>query len=235
MIPRRWGSAPIVRSEATLRDAVLAMTAEGADLTRARLTDADLTGADLTRARLTRANLAGADLARADLADADLSGANLARADLTRARLTGADLTRARLTDADLTGADLTGATLTGADLTDATLTGARLEPIKADLWMVLTHAGRREAEGLCVALREGRVDGSQYQGACACLVGTLAKVRGVAYWDIPGLRPDSTRPSERWYTGIRKGDTPATNPIAALSLAWAEEWLARTAPEHEA
>ena len=96
---------------------------------------------------------------------------------------------------------------------------------------MVLTLAGRHEGEGLCAALREGRVDGSQYEGPCACLVGTLANVRGVPYTAIPGLEPDGNRPSERWYMGIRKGDTPETNPVAALSLAWAEEWLRLTAP----
>jgi uncharacterized protein YjbI with pentapeptide repeats len=104
-----------------------------ANLTRARLTGANLFFADLTRADLTGANLFFAQLAGALLTDANLADANLTRADLTGARLTGADLTRADLTGARLTGANLVGANLTRADLTGADLTaGARL--IEADL-----------------------------------------------------------------------------------------------------
>ena len=90
---------------ATMRDAVTAAVAAGANLTGAYLA-----GANLREANLTGAYLAGADL----------SGAYLSGADLTAAYLTGA-----YLSGADLTGADLTGAYLAGADLRGADLSGA--------------------------------------------------------------------------------------------------------------
>ena len=83
---------------------------ESADLTGAKLYEADLRWADLTRAKLY-----GADLTRAKLYGAKLYEADLRRADLTGAKLYEADLRRADLRRADLTGADLTGADLTGA------------------------------------------------------------------------------------------------------------------------
>jgi len=72
-------------SAATMRDAVTAAVAAGADLAGANLRGADLRGADLT----------GADLAGANLAGAYLSGADLREADFTRAYLRGADLSGA--------------------------------------------------------------------------------------------------------------------------------------------
>ena len=85
---------------ATMRDAVTAAVAAGADLARADLRGADLREADLSGADLTGAYLGGADLREADLREADLGGANLS----------GADLREADLRGADLTGADLSGA-----------------------------------------------------------------------------------------------------------------------------
>jgi hypothetical protein len=71
----------------TMRDAVIAATKAGVDLT-----DADLTGADLTDAILRGAILRGADLRDAILRDAILRGADLTGADLRDAILTGAKI-----------------------------------------------------------------------------------------------------------------------------------------------
>jgi len=122
---------------------------------------------------------------------------------------------------ASLDGASLDGASLDGARLDGASLDGARLDHIKHDLWAVLLHA-QPEVDGLVAALKEGRVDGSAYEGDCACLVGTLAKVRGCSYAE---LSPDSNRPAERWFLGIAKGDTPENNQIVAITLEWIEEF----------
>ena len=151
---------------------------------------------------------------RAALGKATVMDANLTRADLTRA-----NLTRANLMDANLTRADLTGADLTGANLTDANLTRA-----KNDFWSILLRTPQ-EVAGLRLALIDGRVDGSTYKGACACLVGTIANLRGLQYRDI-GVKPDSNRPAERWFLGIRKGDTPETNQISKITVEWLDEFV---------
>ena len=69
-------------SAATMRDAVTAAVAAGADLAGAYLRGAYLRRADLTRADLAGANLRGADLVGANLRGADLRGADLRGADL---------------------------------------------------------------------------------------------------------------------------------------------------------
>jgi hypothetical protein len=123
-------------------------------------------------------------------------------------------------------GADLRRAVLTGADLRRAVLTGAVLTPIRDDLWAVLSSA-RREVPGLLAALTEGRVNGSTYSGECACLVGTLANVRGCDYSGIPGLTPNSARPAERFFLAISPGQTPANHEPARIAADWITEWLA--------
>ena len=235
---RKWVYGDADGKRAVLTDADLTRAdLTDADLTYAVLTDADLTRADLTRAVLTDADLTGADLTGADLTDADLTGADLTdadltyadltRADLTRAVLTGADLTRAVLTGADLTRADLTDAVLTRAILTGADLTGAVLTPIRDDLWAVLS-ASPAEVPALRAALAEGRVDGSTYEGECACLVGTLANARRCSYDAIPGLKPASQRAAERFFIAIKRGDTPQTSQFSRIALSWVDDWLHR-------
>ncbi|MCA7900721.1 pentapeptide repeat-containing protein [Burkholderia cepacia] len=190
------------------------------------LSDANLSGADLRDANLRGAYLSGANLRDADLSGADLSGADLRDANLSGANLRDADLSGADLSGADLSGADLSGADLSGADLRDANLSGADLLPIKADFIEVISQAPR-EVPALIDALKAGRVDGSTYSGECACLVGTIANARGI---DVDsselGIPKDSSRPVERFFMTIRKGDTPETNAASKLALEWAETWL---------
>ena len=167
----------------------------------------------------------GADLQRADLQGADLQGARLQGADLQRARLQEADLQRADLRGADLQRADLRGARLRGARLRGARLRGADLIPIRDDLWAVLS-AAPAEVPGLRDALLNGRIDGAVYEGECACLVGTLANIRGCDIHAIPGLQPSSNRPAERWFLQIKPGDLPETSEPVCLTLEWIETWL---------
>jgi hypothetical protein len=114
-------------------------------------------------------------------------------------------------------GSDLSGAVLRGS-----VLRGSVLRRIRADLFDVLVTA-RAEAPGFLAALREGLVDGSVYEGECACLVGTLANIRGVSYTRLPH---DSSRPIERFFTAIKKGDTPETNSVANLVAEWTELFI---------
>ena len=81
------------------------------------------------------------------------------------------------------------------------------------------------EVEGLLGALREGRVDGSTYTGPCACLVGTIANLRGVDVETIDYRNPH--RPIERFFLSINRGDTPDTNPVSRIVVEWVEEFRA--------
>ncbi|MCA8326096.1 pentapeptide repeat-containing protein [Burkholderia cepacia] len=241
-ILNRWTLKVIFECEAdSMKIAVEMACKQGTYLSGADLSDANLRGANLRGADLSGANLSGAYLSGANLRDADLSDANLSGADLSGANLSGADLRDAYLRGANLSGADLRDAYLRGADLRDAYLRGADLSganlsdanlrdadllPIKADFIEVISQAPR-EVPALIDALKAGRVDGSTYSGECACLVGTIANARGI---DVDsselGIPKDSSRPVERFFMAIRKGDMPETNPASKLALEWAETWL---------
>jgi hypothetical protein len=134
----------------------------------------------------------------------------------------GADLGDANLREANLRGADLRDANLRGANLGDA-----NLAPIRDDLWAVLS-AAPAEVPGLLTAIREGRIDGSTYEGDCACLVGTLEHVAGAPHNTLPLLKANSSRPAEMFFLSINRGDTPETNQFSQLAAAWIEDWLTR-------
>ena len=121
----------------------------------------------------------------------------------------------------------LRGADLRGADLRGADLRGADLRSFKADLWMTLAQ-NRAEIPALIASLREGRVDGSQYEGECACLVGTIANAKGANY---ASMEHNSDNPAERWFMMISKGDKPGDDTgggfAAKMALEWALEFCA--------
>jgi uncharacterized protein YjbI with pentapeptide repeats len=178
---------------------------------------------------LEEAVLAGIDLSYAKLNRAELNGAKLNGAKLNGAKLNGAELNGAKLNGAKLNGAELNGAKLNGAklnraELNRAELNRAELNGAKADLYMTLV-AAIPELPGLKKALMEGRINGSQYEGDCACLVGTIANIRHEDYATLKGITADSSRPSERIFLAIKKGDTPENNPIAKIILGWIEEF----------
>lgn len=116
-------------------------------------------------------------------------------------------------------------ANLEGAYLKGANLKGANLQPVRDDFWAVLSCAPR-EVQGLRKALVEGRIDGSCYEGDCACLVGTIANVRECKYTELGVLKPNSNRPIEIFFCGISKGDTPETNQHSKLAVEWLDEWV---------
>jgi hypothetical protein len=164
----------------------------------------------------------GANLRGADLRGANLRGANLSDANLSGANLRGADLRGAYLSDANLSDANLRGADLRGAYLSDA-----YLRSVKADMWMTLAQ-NRSEVPFLIEALKNGKVDGSQYTGECACLVGTLANAKNA---DPYALEHNSSNPAEIWFAMISEGDKPGNDTgggfAAQKALEWAEEFQA--------
>ena len=166
------------------------------------------------------ANLCGANLRGADLRGADLRGADLRGADLRDANLYGADLRGANLYDANLRGANLYGADLRGANLRGADLKKLPQDYINQcsrDILFILEHL-KSEVPGLKQALIEGRVDGSQYEGDCACLIGTLANVDGgmkKVCEAIPYYDKGTHNMGESFFLNIREGDTPKNNSFA--------------------
>src|SRR5258707_396201 len=104
-------------------------------------------------------------------------------------------------------------------------LDGAVLDEIKRDLFEVL-DAAQKEVSGLLAALEAGKINGSVYTGECACLIGTIANVRGCTYDDLGDLRPNPSRPAERWFLAVRKGHTPENHPVAKITAGWIREWL---------
>ncbi|MEW5857059.1 MAG: pentapeptide repeat-containing protein [Cyanobacteriota bacterium] len=212
-------------SGANLRGTNLVATSlVNAFLEKADLTEANLTRANLSDAQLQTATFIGAVLEAVDLRRANLTGADLRHTCLKKANLQCANLSGVDLTDADLTHADLTSAYLRGANLTKTNLSSANLDEIRRDFLDVLTQCPQ-DFPGLKLALEQGRIDGDRYLGQQACLIGTLAKLKGTSPEQLPlGLQPNAARPIEMFFSAIGKGDTPQNNPVCALVLNWMEE-----------
>ena len=216
-----------IETKANLSEADLSW----ANLSKANLSEADLSEADLSWANLSKADLSKADLSEADLSGADLSWADLSKANLSEADLSKADLSKANLSEADLSKANLSEADLSWANLSEADLSKADLSSIKADVFMVLAYA-IPEIPALIDALKNGNVDGSTYSGECSCLVGTIAKERHIEAINLPqSIKPDSSRPAERFFMAIKKGDTPDTNPASKIAMEWAQEFQSLITP----
>ena len=171
------------------------------------------------------ANLVGANLINANLAGANLVGANLINANLAGANLAYANLINANLAGANLAYANLTGANLINANLAGANLAGANNRRFKSDLWMILTMASK-EVPALVRAMKSGKINGSTYEGECACLVGTIDKSRPKNVTPIPRV---TDSPAEQWFSMIKPGDKPGDNTgggyALKVALGWIEEW----------
>jgi hypothetical protein len=137
----------------------------------------------------------------------------------------------ANLSAADLSGANLREADLSGANLSEADLSGANLRVIKDDFFAVLLY-GKKEIEFLKQAMIRGKIDGSTYNGECACLSGTLVngavKSNGEQEQKVKELIiscRNSSRPIERFFLGIKIGDTPENSQFSKLAFEWIEEF----------
>jgi hypothetical protein len=224
----RWSSKVIFSHDAEPNS--MAITVRAALASGSNLSGSDLSCSNLRGSNLSGSNLSGSDLSGSDLSGSDLSGSDLSCSNLRGSNLSGSDLSCSNLRGSNLSGSDLSGSDLScsdlsGSDLSGSNLSGSDLLPIRDDIWAVLSSAPR-EVPALIEALKAGRVDGSTYQGECSCLVGTIGRARGVNHDKLDGLRPNSSRPAERFFMGICKGDTPETSQFSALALGWAEEWL---------
>jgi hypothetical protein len=180
------------------------------------------------------------------LQEAVAVGADLRGADLRGADLRGANLRGANLRGADLRGADLRGANLRDANLRDANLRGGGgaaywrhpLWSTRQDIFSILDQAPA-EVAALREAMVEGKINGSVYNDGtgCGCLCGTIAIVHGGerALAEL-GIEADASRPAERWFIDIVKGDKPLpvdteewpSESVFRISwaLVWLDEWL---------
>lgn len=172
----------------------------------------------------------GKSLARVGFQNADLSGLDLSGGDFRGASFEEADLSDVDLLHANIHDADFTCAILLGTMIDWPALLQAKLDPIRADVRDVLSHA-RAECPMLLAAIREGRINGKIYRGECACLIGTIANARGVDFFYEPmrGIKADQTRLAERWFMEIKPGDTPENNRASQLAAQWVEEFIAET------
>ena len=214
----RWDSSRVVYEcdlpDDTPSGMVVRLALEKATAARDNLRGSNLRGCDLS----------GCDLRDSNMSDCDLSGSNLSDSNMSDCDLSGSNLSGSNLRGCDLSGCDLSGCDLSGCDLS-----GCDLSDVKNDFWEILLRAPC-EIDGLRAALVAGKVNGSTYEGVCACLVGTIANVRGVGvdYRDLGnGIKPNSSRPAERWFLGISTGDKPETNEVSRITVEWLDEFVA--------
>ena len=165
-------------------------------------------------ADLRNSDLSGSDLRNSDLSGSDLSGSDLRNSDLRNSNLRNSDLRNSNLSGSDLSGSDLRNSDLRNSDLTS----------IKADFFLILLQ-NKGEVKGLKKAVIEGQIDGSSYSGSCACLVGTIANIKHCSYAALELTKPDSSRPAEKWFLGIKPGDTPENHQMSKITLDWIEEF----------
>ena len=116
---------------------------------------------------------------------------------------------------------------LRAADLRDANLSAANLSVIRDDVWAVLS-SNPSEVKTLLATLEAGKVDGSTYDGACACLSGTLANSCRFSGHEFDASCRNSSRPAERFFLNIRIGDKPENSQSAKIAHGWIKDWLNR-------
>ena len=149
-----------------------------------------------------------------------------------RANLRYADLSYANLSSADLSYADLRSANLSSANLSSANLRSANLRSAKyipqsyinlcsRDILFILSHL-KKEVPFLREKLIKGEVDGTQYEGKCSCLIGSLDNADGgieKVCAAIPFYEKGLDNYGEQWFFQIHKGDTSKNSFFAKHAL----------------
>ena len=232
-IKNRWTAEVIFECDAeSLRVAVeLAVSKKvslrASNLRGSNLSGSDLRGSNLRDSNLRDSNLSGSNLRGSNLRDSDLSDSDLSDSDLSDSDLSGSDLSGSNLRGSDLSDSNLSDSNLSDSNLSDSNLSDSDLSGIKDDFLKKIELLAP-ETPGLYKAILDGHIDGSCYEGECACFVGTYANLKGVkpqALADLCGLQMDSSSPVEKWFMGIAKGDTPENNPVAAITAEWIRGW----------
>ena len=121
-------------------------------------------------------------------------------------------------------GDTLVEAVKRGANLRDANLRNipqSYINQCSRDMLFIFQHL-KKELPFLREKLVKGEVDGTQYDGECACLIGSLGNAddgvenvcKTIPYYD-KGLHNFG----EQWFWQIHKGDTPKNNEFAKHAL----------------
>jgi uncharacterized protein YjbI with pentapeptide repeats len=141
-----------------------------------------------------------------------------------RSRFIRSSLNRSRFDGSSFDGSSFDGSRFDDSRFVDCSFDGSSFDgqvDARNDFRQIISTA-HAEIPALIAALRAGKVNGSTYSGECACLVGTIANARGVDVYTLP---TNSSRPAERWFLMISKGDTPGNNSPGAIAAGKAIEW----------
>jgi hypothetical protein len=149
-----------------------------------------------------------------------------------KANLRDSDLSNSDLRGSNLSNSDLSNSDLSNSDLSNSNLRGSNLSSVRADFLSEVLNLPN-ELEFLRDALTNGRVNGSSYEGECACLAGTLAHAKGITNYSGGEIRngrtftADAGSPRERFFLAIKEGDTPENNDACKFALEWTNEAIA--------
>jgi hypothetical protein len=153
----------------------------------------------------------------ADLSFADLSSANLHSVNLSSANLHSADLSSANLHSVNLSSANLHSADLRSAK----NLPASYINLCSRDMLFVFEHL-KGELPAFREKLVAGKIDGTQYEGDCACLIGTMGNLDGgvdKVCSRIPFYDKGLHNYGEQWFWQIHQGDTPDKSFFAKHAL----------------
>ena len=119
--------------------------------------------------------------------------------------------------------------TVVEANLHGADLRGANLEKLPEDYInqcsrdiLFIFSCLKSEVPFLREKLIKGEIEGTQYEGDCACLIGSLANADGgieKVCEAIPFYKKGTHNPGEAFFLNIHKGDTPENNSFAKHAL----------------
>ncbi len=83
----------------------------------------------------------------------------------------------------------------------------------------------KSEVEALKQSLIKGEINGSSYTGQCCCFMGTVAKSANCEYTELPGIKPDASSDTERWFMAIKIGDTPKNSLFVKQTVEWINQF----------
>jgi uncharacterized protein YjbI with pentapeptide repeats len=229
-IKNRWTGKVLFEYESednTIKKTLLQAIAEGSNLRGSNLSDSNLSDSDLSGSDLSGSDLSGSNLSGSNLRGSNLRGSNLSGSNLSDSNLSGSNLSGSNLSGSNLRGSNLSDSNLRDSNLSDSDLSDSNLSPIRDDFFLVLLR-GIAEIPKLKKNVIEGNINGSTYEGECACLSGTLfnaatennGKQEAERKGMILSVR-DANRPIERFFLGIKKGDTPENNQFSKIVLEW--------------